>query len=103
LAVGGREVGGWGGKDRFLERYPPNIHSLAKQGFFRGEAAFLIQAFPWETEFMNIALWSPRGAQARERTRTAGTTTPQENSRLSAAEEQIISDRTANVKQLNSR
>jgi hypothetical protein len=68
-------VGGWGGgKDRFLERYPPNIHSLAKQGFFRGEAAFLIQAFPWETEFMNIALWSPRGAQARERTRRAGAT-----------------------------
>jgi hypothetical protein len=44
------------------------------RAFFRGEAAFLIQAFPWETEFMNIALWSPRGAQARERTRGAGAT-----------------------------
>jgi hypothetical protein len=72
LEGGGGGVGG--GKDRFLERYPPNIHSLVKQGFFRGEAAFLIQAFPWETEFMNISLWSPRGAQARERTRMAGTT-----------------------------
>ncbi len=66
--------GGWGGKDRFLERYPPNIHSLAKQGFFRREAAFSVCTFPWETEFMNIALWSPRGAQAGERTRTAGGT-----------------------------
>jgi hypothetical protein len=71
---GERWGGGGGGKGRFLERYPPNIHSLAKQGLFRGEAAFMIQAFPWETEFMNIALWSPRGAQARERTRMAGTT-----------------------------
>jgi hypothetical protein len=72
---GEREVGGWGGGEGgFLERYPPNIHSLAKQGLFRGEAAFSVQIFPWETEFMNIALWSPRGAQARERTRTAGTT-----------------------------
>ncbi len=57
-----------------MERYHPNILSLVKLGFFRGEAAFLIQAFPWETEFMNIALRSPRGAQARERTRGAGAT-----------------------------
>jgi hypothetical protein len=58
-----------------LERYHPNIHSLAKQGSFRGEAAFSVQIFPWETDFMNNALWSPRGAQAGERTRTAGGTT----------------------------
>jgi hypothetical protein len=37
-------------------------------------AAFLVQIFPWETEFMNNALWSPRGARAGERTRTAGGT-----------------------------
>ncbi len=57
-----------------MERYHPNIPSLAKQGLFRGEAAFSVQIFPWETEFMNNALWSPRGAQAGERTRTAGGT-----------------------------
>ena len=63
-----------GGEGGFLERYHPNMLSLAKQGSFRGEAAFSVQIFPWETEFMNNALWSPRGAQAGERTRTAGGT-----------------------------
>jgi hypothetical protein len=56
--------------------------SLAKQGSFRGEAAFSVQIFPWETEFMNNALWSPRGAQAGERTRTAGGTPSNFSARL---------------------
>ena len=43
---------------------------------FQSEAALLVQIFPWETEFMNNALWSPRGARAGERTRTAGATLP---------------------------
>ena len=41
---------------------------------FQSEAALLVQIFPWETEFMNNALWSPRGARAGERTHTAGYT-----------------------------
>jgi hypothetical protein len=45
-----------------------------KIGPFQSEAAFLVQIFPWETEFMNNALWSPRGARAGERTHTAGDT-----------------------------
>ena len=41
---------------------------------FQSEAAFLIQIFPRETEFMNNALWSPRGARAGERTHVADDT-----------------------------
>jgi len=47
---------------------------LRKTGLFQSEAAFSVQIFPWETEFMNNALWSHRGARAGERTRTAGGT-----------------------------
>ena len=54
----------------------PKHALLSKTGFFQSEAAFSVQIFPWETEFMNNALWSPRGAQARERTLTAGYTLP---------------------------
>ena len=43
---------------------------------FQSEDAFLIQIFPRETEFMNNALWSPRGARAGERTHAAGDTLP---------------------------
>jgi hypothetical protein len=51
-------------------------HALfRKTGLFQSEAALLVQIFPWETEFMNNALWSPRGARAGERTHTAGYTT----------------------------
>ncbi len=47
---------------------------LRETGLFQSEAAFLVQIFPWETEFMNNAPWSPRGARAGERTHTAGDT-----------------------------
>ncbi len=54
---------------------------LRKIELFQSEAAFSVQIFPWETEFMNNALWSPRGARAGERTRTAGGTIPLKNKR----------------------
>ncbi len=48
-------------------------HALfRKTGLFQSEAALLVQIFPWETEFMNNALWSPRGARAGDGT-VAGT------------------------------
>ncbi len=73
----GRERWGGGGEERQILGEIPTLHPLLrKTGLLREEAAFLVHTFPWETEFINIALWSPRGAQARERTRIAGTTEP---------------------------
>ncbi len=66
-------MGGGGGRvDSWIDT--PKHALLSKTGFFQSEAAFSVQIFPWETEFMNNVLWSPRGAQARERTRRAGYT-----------------------------
>ena len=69
---------GWkgvgGGEGWIFGEIPLKHTLLSKTGLFRGEAAFSVQIFPWDTEFMNNALWSPRGAQAGERTRTAGGT-----------------------------
>jgi hypothetical protein len=72
--MGGGGGGGGGGEGWIFGEIPPKHTLLGKTGLFRGEAAFSVQIFPWETEFMNNALWSPRGAQAGERTRTAGGT-----------------------------
>jgi len=76
LAVGKREVEGWGGGRVDFWRDTPKHTLFRKTGLFQSEAAFSVQIFPWETEFMNNALWSPRGAQARERTHAAGYTLP---------------------------
>ncbi len=61
--------GGW-----FLGQIPLQLALLRKTGLIQSEAALLVQIFPWETEFMNNALWSPRGARAGERNRAAGYT-----------------------------
>ena len=69
---------GWkergGGEGWILGQIPLKHALLRKTGLFQSEAALLVQIFPWETKFMNNALWSPRGARAGERTRTAGAT-----------------------------
>ena len=61
---------------RFHLQKHTNLKPLEKQRYFKSEAALSVQIFPWETEFMNNALWSPRGARAGERNRVTGYTLP---------------------------
>jgi len=68
---------GWGGGGGcFLGQTPHQLAALRKTEIFRVRPHCQSKSFPWETEFMNNALWSPRGVRAGERNRATGYTLP---------------------------
>jgi hypothetical protein len=50
---------GGGGEGWIFGEIPLKHALLSKTGLFRGEAAFSVQIFPWETEFMNKLYGAP--------------------------------------------